>query len=53
MNKKNDNEPYSFHRGGGNFLYSDGSVRFLRESIALSTFAALLTKSAGEVVGDY
>ena len=53
MNRKNDNEPYSFHPGGGNFLFADGSVRFLRESVGLPTFAALLTKSAGEVVGDY
>ena len=52
MNRKNDNEPYSFHADGGNFLFADGSVRFLRESVNLPTFAALLTKSAGEVVSD-
>ena len=52
MNKKNDNEPYSFHSGGGNFLYADGHVRFVRESIDLKVFSALLTKGAGEVVGD-
>ncbi len=55
MNKKNDNEPYSFHPGGGNFLFADGHVQFLQESIPLSTFAALCTRAAGEVVnaGDY
>jgi prepilin-type processing-associated H-X9-DG protein len=55
MNRKNDNEAYSFHPGGMNCLFSDGSVRFLRESIPLATFAALCTAKAGEVVsgGDF
>lgn len=53
MNKKNDNEPYSFHSGGGNFLFADGHVEFVRETISLPTFAALCTMNAGEVVGDY
>ena len=53
MNAKNDNEPYSFHVGGGNFLYVDGHVQFVQETIDLATFAALCTKNAGEVVGDY
>jgi prepilin-type N-terminal cleavage/methylation domain-containing protein/prepilin-type processing-associated H-X9-DG protein len=48
MNKKNDNEP-----GGGNFLFADGHVQFLRESLDIATFAALCTRAAGEVVGDY
>jgi prepilin-type N-terminal cleavage/methylation domain-containing protein/prepilin-type processing-associated H-X9-DG protein len=52
MNRKNDNEPYSFHPGGGNFLFADGSVRFIRESISIQTFAALLTRAAGEVVSN-
>ncbi len=50
MNKKNDNEPYSFHTGGMNGLFADGHVQFLRESIPLQTFAALCTMNAGEVV---
>ncbi len=53
MNAKNDNEPYSFHTGGGNVLFADGHVAFVRESIPLATFAALCTRAAGEVVGDY
>jgi prepilin-type N-terminal cleavage/methylation domain-containing protein/prepilin-type processing-associated H-X9-DG protein len=52
MNRKNDNEPYSFHPGGGNFLFADGSVRFIRESVDIRTFAALLTRAAGEVVSS-
>jgi prepilin-type N-terminal cleavage/methylation domain-containing protein/prepilin-type processing-associated H-X9-DG protein len=53
MNARNDNEPYSFHTGGGNFLFADGHVQFIRGSIPLATFAALCTRAAGEVVGDY
>lgn len=53
MNKKNDNEPYSFHSGGANFLFTDGHVQFVRESVPLAVFAALCTMSAGEVPGDY
>lgn len=50
MNCTNDNEVYSFHFAGVNFLFADGSVRFLRDSIEPLTFAALTTKSGGEVV---
>jgi prepilin-type N-terminal cleavage/methylation domain-containing protein/prepilin-type processing-associated H-X9-DG protein len=55
MNRKNDNEPFSFHSGGANFLFGDGHVQFIRESIPLPTFAALCTRAADEVVnaGDY
>jgi len=52
MNKKNDNEPYSFHSGGSNCLFVDGHVRFVRESIPLMTFAAMCTRDAGEIVND-
>jgi prepilin-type N-terminal cleavage/methylation domain-containing protein/prepilin-type processing-associated H-X9-DG protein len=48
MNRKNDNEPFSFHPGGANFLFVDGRVQFLRESIPLATLAALCTMAAGE-----
>jgi len=55
MNKKNDNEPYSFHSGGANFLFVDGRVQFLGESVNFAVFAALCTMKAGEVVSgsDY
>jgi prepilin-type N-terminal cleavage/methylation domain-containing protein/prepilin-type processing-associated H-X9-DG protein len=53
MNKRNDNEPYSFHSGGGNFLFADGHIQFIRDSVPLTTLAALCTMNAGEVVGDY
>ena len=46
--------PYSFHTGGANTLLGDGSVRFVRSSVDVATFAALVTKANGEVIsGDY
>ena len=53
MNRKNDNEPYSFHPGGANFLFADGHVQYVSESIPLVTLAALCTMNAAEIVGDY
>ena len=53
MNKKNDNEPYSFHTGGGNFLFADGHVQFISQSVPLATFAALCTMNAQEIPGEY
>lgn len=50
MNATNENEPYSFHQGGTMFLFADGHVSFLSESIPLELLAALVTKSGGEVV---
>jgi prepilin-type N-terminal cleavage/methylation domain-containing protein/prepilin-type processing-associated H-X9-DG protein len=49
MNCTNDNEVYSFHTGGANFAFCDGSVRFIRDTIRNTTFAALVTKSAGDI----
>lgn len=47
MNANND-EFYSFHPGGCNFSFGDGSVHFLRADISPVVFAALLTCRAGE-----
>ncbi len=52
MNKKNDNEPFSFHSGGTNFLYADGHVALLRDSVPLQVLAVQCTMNAGEVVNE-
>jgi prepilin-type N-terminal cleavage/methylation domain-containing protein/prepilin-type processing-associated H-X9-DG protein len=41
---------YGFHTGGVNALLGDGSVRFIRSSIDVRTFAALVTRNGSEVV---
>jgi prepilin-type processing-associated H-X9-DG protein len=41
---------YSFHSGGANAAYGDGSVRFLSEDIDASAFAAALSRDGGEAL---
>jgi prepilin-type N-terminal cleavage/methylation domain-containing protein/prepilin-type processing-associated H-X9-DG protein len=42
----------SNHPGGCNFLFSDGSVHFLKSSISINTYWALGTKANGEVISS-
>ena len=47
--------PSSAHPGGVNVAFGDGSVRFIKDSIALPVWRALSTRNGGEVVSgsDY
>ncbi len=49
MNASNDNEVFSFHPGGSNVCFADGSVRFLAENTDVKVLAAIVTAHAGEV----
>jgi prepilin-type N-terminal cleavage/methylation domain-containing protein/prepilin-type processing-associated H-X9-DG protein len=47
---------YSFHsrhNGGANFCLADASVRFVSDSIDLTTYRALSTIKGGETIGPY
>jgi prepilin-type processing-associated H-X9-DG protein len=48
MNCTDDDEVYSFHTGGANFLFGDGSIHFLRTNLDLSLLHALITRCGGE-----
>jgi prepilin-type N-terminal cleavage/methylation domain-containing protein/prepilin-type processing-associated H-X9-DG protein len=50
INCTNDGEVYSFHPGGANAVFADGSVHFLRANMTINVLAALITRAGGEVV---
>jgi prepilin-type processing-associated H-X9-DG protein len=55
INCTNDREVYSFHTGGANAVFADGSVHFLQAGMSIRVFARLVTRAGGEVVAadDY
>ena len=51
MNTNNmQGDVYSFHTGGANICFADGSVRFVNQNVAITVMAALVTKSGNEVI---
>ena len=42
---------WSRHPGGCQFLFCDGSVRFLKQALAPQVFEALASRAGGEVIG--
>jgi prepilin-type processing-associated H-X9-DG protein len=55
VNCSNQFGVYSFHTGGANVAFADGSVRLLSERTAPRVLAALVTRAGGEIVNgnDY
>jgi prepilin-type N-terminal cleavage/methylation domain-containing protein/prepilin-type processing-associated H-X9-DG protein len=42
---------YSFHPGGANIAFADGSVRYFQQTVSIVTLAGLVTRNGGEVEG--
>ena len=42
----------SYHPGGANFLFADGSVKFLKSTMNMVTYWGLGTKAGGEVISS-
>jgi len=40
----------SYHPGGVNVGFLDGSVKFIKDSISLQTWGSIATKAGGEVI---
>jgi prepilin-type N-terminal cleavage/methylation domain-containing protein/prepilin-type processing-associated H-X9-DG protein len=53
INATSNNEIYSWHTGGANALFGDGSVHFLKENINPVVLIGLVTRSGGESVWGY
>lgn len=51
----NDDGEYagSYHPGGAQFTLTDGSVRFISQTINMTTYRGLSTRANGEVIGDF
>jgi prepilin-type processing-associated H-X9-DG protein len=53
MNCDNYKGVYSFHSGGCNVVFGDGSVSFIKEDVDADTFISLITRGGGDQAGDY
>jgi prepilin-type N-terminal cleavage/methylation domain-containing protein/prepilin-type processing-associated H-X9-DG protein len=51
-NCSNNNEVYSFHTGGANHLFADGSVHFIKDTTNPRVFIRLLSYNRGEVISS-
>jgi prepilin-type N-terminal cleavage/methylation domain-containing protein/prepilin-type processing-associated H-X9-DG protein len=47
-NCSNDSEIFSFHTGGSNMCFGDGSVRFVKDGLTMNQMQALLSRRGGE-----
>jgi prepilin-type N-terminal cleavage/methylation domain-containing protein/prepilin-type processing-associated H-X9-DG protein len=45
-------EPFSFHPGGVNVLFGDGSVRFVKDTVNLAAWRGVLTIAGGETISS-
>jgi prepilin-type N-terminal cleavage/methylation domain-containing protein/prepilin-type processing-associated H-X9-DG protein len=50
INCTSDNELYSFHPGGVNGLFADGSVHFIKETADNKVVVGMITRNMGEIL---
>jgi len=43
----------SLHITGAQFLFADGSVKWITENVNLAVYHALATRNGGEITGEY
>ena len=48
MNCDNYKGVYSFHSGGCNIAFGDGSVQFIKDDVAADTFVSFITRGAAD-----
>jgi prepilin-type processing-associated H-X9-DG protein len=53
MNCDNYKGVYSFHSGGCNIAFGDGSVSFVKDDVNADTFVSLITRGAADQTGDF
>jgi prepilin-type N-terminal cleavage/methylation domain-containing protein len=46
----NRNEVFSFHPGGANHVFADGSVHFVKETASIQIMANLISRAGGEIL---
>jgi prepilin-type N-terminal cleavage/methylation domain-containing protein/prepilin-type processing-associated H-X9-DG protein len=44
---------WSYHQGGGHFLFADTSVSFMSYTVNFATFQGLSTRAAAEIIGEH
>ena len=49
-NAGTNDQLYSFHPGGVNVLFGDGSVHFIKDTVNIVTLRSLVTLKGGEVI---
>jgi len=52
INHSNDSEIYSFHPGGAQFVFADGSTRYISSTLDSVTGIALVTRAGGEILNS-
>ncbi|WP_422931133.1 DUF1559 domain-containing protein [Singulisphaera sp. PoT] len=48
----NRNEVFSFHPGGANHVFADGSVHFVKETATIQIMANLISRANGEIISS-